>query len=114
MNNQDQAAKVIRTWQQRHKNAMDSDPDWAAQNLAGDLAQAGLLTTDLPEPSYTVTECEEEYPVWEPGSGYSIEKEAPGEVTVSYHGEPAEPLTSQEARELAHALLAAAQYAEEG
>ena len=77
------------------------------------LAKAGLIMTDLPKPSCTVTECEEEYPVWEPGSGYSIEKEAPGEVTVSYHGEPAEPLTPQEARELAHALLAAAQYAEE-
>lgn len=77
------------------------------------LAKAGLIMTDLPEPSYTVTECEEEYPVWEPGSGYSIEKEAPGEVTVSYHGEPAEPLTPQEARELAHALLAAANHTEE-
>jgi len=46
MNNQDQAAKVIRTWQRRHKNVMDSNPDWAAQNLAGDLHQAGLITTD--------------------------------------------------------------------
>jgi len=77
------------------------------------LAKAGLIMPDLPEPSYTVTECEEEYSVWEPGSGYSIEKEAPGEVTVSYYGEPAEPLTPQEARELAHALLAAANHAEE-
>lgn len=76
------------------------------------LAKAGLITPDMPEPSYVVTECDEQYPVWEPGSGYSIEKEAPGEVTVSYHGEPAEPLTPQEARNLALALLAAAQYAE--
>ena len=77
------------------------------------LAKAGLITPDMPEPSYVVTECDEQYPVWEPGSGYSIEKEAPGEVTVSYHGEPAEPLTPQEARQLALALLAAANHAEE-
>lgn len=43
MNNQDKAAEVIRTWQRRHKNVMDSNPDWAAQNLAHDLHQAGLL-----------------------------------------------------------------------
>lgn len=55
MNNQDQAAEVIRTWQQRHKNVMDSNPDWAAQNLAGDLHNAGLITPDLPEPSRGMT-----------------------------------------------------------
>ena len=76
------------------------------------LAKAGLIMPDMPEPSYVVTECDEQYPVWEPGSDYSIEKEAPGEVTVSYHGEPAEPLTPQEARKLAHALLAEANYQE--
>ena len=43
MSKQDQAAKVIRTWQRRHKNVMDSNPDWAAQNLAHDLHNAGLL-----------------------------------------------------------------------
>ncbi|HAT6582874.1 TPA: hypothetical protein JAK83_002456 [Corynebacterium striatum] len=48
MTSQDQAAKVIRTWQRRHKNVMDSNPDWAAQNLAIDLNNAGLLTPDLP------------------------------------------------------------------
>ena len=48
MSNQDQAAQVIRTWQKRHKTVMDSDPDWAAQNLAGDLHQAGLLAPDPP------------------------------------------------------------------
>lgn len=46
MNNQDQVAEVIRTWQKRHKNVMDSDPDWAAQNLAHDLHNAGLLVGD--------------------------------------------------------------------
>ena len=37
------AQEVIRTWQQRHKNVMDDNPDWAAQNLAHDLHNAGLL-----------------------------------------------------------------------
>ena len=31
---------------------MDNNTDWAAQNLAGDLADAGLLAPDLPEPAY--------------------------------------------------------------
>ena len=43
MSKQDQAAEVIRTWQRRHKSMMDDNPDWAAQNLAIDLHQAGLL-----------------------------------------------------------------------
>ena len=51
MNNQDRATEVIRTWQKRHKNIMDKDPDWAAQNLAIDLYNAGVLAPDLPEPS---------------------------------------------------------------
>lgn len=51
MNNQNRAAEVIRTWQKRHKNAMDYNPDWAAHNLALDLYNAGLITPDLPEPS---------------------------------------------------------------
>ena len=55
MNNQDQAAQVIRTWQQRHKNVMDDNPDWAAQNLAIDLHNAGLLAPDLPKPSRGMT-----------------------------------------------------------
>ncbi|WKE50351.1 hypothetical protein J8244_09475 [Corynebacterium tuberculostearicum] len=109
MSNLDQAAEVIRTWQRRHKNAMDSNPDWAAQNLAIDLHKAGLITPDAPQPYF-------EYaggPIWEVNNGYSIEKERPGEITVSYHGEPAEPITPQEARSLAAALLAAANYLEE-
>lgn len=73
------------------------------------LHYAGLITPDAPQPYF-------EYaggPIWEVNNGYSIEKERPGEITVSYHGEPAEPITPQEARQLAAALLAAANYAEE-
>ena len=77
------------------------------------LAKAGLIMPDLPEPSYIVTECGEEYPAWEFSSGHSVEKEAPGEITISYDGEPAEPITPDEARNLAAALLAAAKNQEE-
>lgn len=112
MSKQDQAAQVIRTWQKRHKNVMDDNPDWAAQNLANDLHNAGLLAPDLPEPSYIVTECEEEYPVWECSGRYSIEKEAPGYITIFDEGEPAESLTQEEARKLGLALLATDDYQE--
>lgn len=48
MNNREKATKAIRAWQARHKTEMDSDPAWAAQNLAGDLYNAGLLAQDPP------------------------------------------------------------------
>ena len=48
MNNREKATEVIRTWQKRHKTVMDSDPAWAAQNLAGDLADAGVFAADPP------------------------------------------------------------------
>lgn len=56
MNNQDRAAQVIRTWQQRHKNQLDRNPEWAAQNLAGDLHNAGLLAPDLPDPAQSFSD----------------------------------------------------------
>lgn len=34
-------AAVISTWQRRHPGVMDKDPEWAAINLALDLAHAG-------------------------------------------------------------------------
>ena len=116
MSNQDQAAQVIRTWQQRHQNSMDSTPEWAAQNLAHDLHSAGLLAADLPEPSYVVTECDEQSPAWEPcGPGYVVtlyKEPITGRYLIGVDDSPyaVEP---QEARELAHALLAAANHAEE-
>jgi len=77
------------------------------------LAKAGLISPYLPEPSYVVTECEYEYPVWECSGRYSIEEETPGYITIFDEGEPAESLTLQEARQIGLALLAAAQHAEE-
>lgn len=106
MINQDQAAEVILTWQKRHKNVMDSNPDWAAQNLAHDLHQAGLLATDLPEPSagsdgallwHNET-------VWIEDDEVAVYTDLPKSTSW---------MTPNEARNLAHALLAAANHAEE-
>ena len=127
MNNQVQAAEVIRTWQQRHKNAMDSDPDWAAQNLAGDLKQAGLLAPELPTP----TEIEDGVHCWNKThkrlaydyqTGVEKKIKVPGGVTA-FQDENAgvwldvdygiHSLTPNDARSLGLALLAAANYSEE-
>lgn len=127
MSKQDQAAQVVRTWQQRHKNVMDSNPDWAAQNLAHDLHNAGLLAPDLPTP----TKIEDDECCWNKThsrlaydyqTGTEKKIKVPGGVTV-IQDENAEvwldvdygihSLTPGEARSLGLALLAAAQYAEE-
>lgn len=112
MNNQDKAAEVIRTWQQRHQNELDNNTDWAAQNLAGDLKQAGLLAIDLPEPNDPGIFVPDGKG-WIPGGphGPSVWT-APGSPIMVQRIEPGD-LTPEEARNLAHALLAAAQYAEE-
>ena len=127
MNNQVQAAEVIRTWQRRHKNVMDSNPDWAAQNLAGDLAQAGLLAPELPTP----TEIEDGVHCWDKThkrlaydyqTGTERKVKVPGGVTA-FQDENAEvwldvdygihTLTPDDARSLGLALLAAANHTEE-
>ena len=127
MNNQDQAAEVIRTWQQRHKYAMDYNPDWAAQNLAHDLQNAGLITPNLPTP----TKIEDNECCWNKThthlaydyqTGAEKKIKVPGGVTV-IQDENAEvwldvdygihSLALDEARSLGLALLAAANHAEE-
>ena len=124
MSKQDQAAQVIRTWQQRHKNVMDSNPDWAAQNLAGDLKQAGLLAADLTEPDHDTRD-----PKWRSEYKENYGYEAPdvwcmnpwlsvgvfpgeNEIRVWDDGEPLEPFSIAEARKLAYCFLAAANHAE--
>jgi len=100
MSKQDQAAKAIKFAAAR---------GYTPEQIATLLNELNLLAPDAPQPYF-------EYaggPVWEVNNGYSIEKERPGEITVSYHGEPAEPITPKEARQLAAALLAAADYSEE-
>lgn len=127
MNNQYKAAEVIRTWQKRHPIVMESNPDWAAQNLAGDLHNAGLIAPDLPTP----TKIEDDECCWDKThthlaydyqTGAEKKIKVPGGVTV-IQDENAEvwldvdygihSLALGEARSLGLALLAAAQYAEE-
>lgn len=106
MTNQDQAALVI------DKNLPIAEPTERHAHaciIADALKEAGLLVPDAPQPYFE----QGNGPIWEPGSGYSIENEARGGITISYHSEPAEPITPQEARSLAAALLAAANYVEE-
>lgn len=110
MSNQDQAAQVIRTWQKRHKNAMDDNPDWAAQNLAGDLQRAGLLAPDLPEPDRTPDGHFGGYLVWEDEKVWTVDDEVAVYTDIP---ESFGWMTPKEARTLAHALLAAADYSEE-
>ncbi|MDK8669005.1 hypothetical protein QP902_10010 [Corynebacterium marquesiae] len=95
MSKQDRAAKAIKFGAAR---------GYTPEQIATLLNELNLLAPDAPQPYF-------EYaggPVWEVNNGYSIEKERPGEITVSYHGEPAEPITPKEARQ-----LAAADYSEE-
>ena len=112
MNNQDQAAQLILTWQQRHQNSMDSTPEWAAQNLAHDLHQAGLITPDLPEPNDPGIFVPDGKG-WIPGgtNGPSVWT-APDSPIMVQRIEPGD-LTPDEARGVAYALLAAANYSEQ-
>ena len=111
MTSQDQAAQVIRTWQRRHKNVMDKNPNWAAQNLAGDLKQAGLITPDLPESNDQDISTPDEK-LWLPcgPTGPSAWARPGGRVRVR-RIEPGD-LTPAEARFFALAVLAAANYSE--
>ena len=110
MNNREKAAEVITTWQQRHKTEMDNNPDWAAQNLAGDLADAGRLAPDLPEANEA--NFVPDGKGWLPGGphGPSVWT-APDSTVMVQRLEPGD-LTPEEARGIAHALLAAADYSE--
>lgn len=93
MSNREKAADVIRTWQQRHRTEMDNNPDWAAQNLASDLAAARLLTPDIPEPNF-LTEYETE---WDTLNGYVHEGD--GLITIS-HNESTEDDTPEQRERL--------------
>lgn len=111
MSKQDQAVEIIRTWQKRHKTMMDRDPDWAAQNLAIYLREAGLIAPELPDESWPqVWEVEGFLVAAIEDGGETIElAENEGDGRVGYGWFMDRHL----ARNLAHALLAAAQYAEE-
>ena len=109
MSNREKAAEVIRTWQSRHKTEMDTNPDWAAQNLAGDLAAAGLLAPDLPEPRMDI----DGWQVWGHKHGNHVSLQH-GMVTVVMPDDISRDLTIKEARDLAAWLNAAADHAQQG
>ena len=112
MSKQDKTAELIRVWQQRHKNQMDSTPDWAAQNLANDLHDAGLITPDLPEPNDPGIFVPDGKG-WIPGGPHGLSVwTAPDCPIMVQRIEPGE-LTPEDARSLGLALLAAANYSEE-
>ena len=106
MNNQNRAAEVIRTWQKRHKNAMDYNPDWAAHNLAIDLHNAGLITPDLPEPSVVMDENGKKQLCWHtPDCDIELE---PGEMITTREAQAGH--TIENGYLIGLALLAAAQH----
>lgn len=113
MSKQDQAAKVIRTWQQRHKYAMDYNPDWAAQNLANDLHDAGLIAPDPPQLFFEHRHGPNwEIPINDQGGGVATVRTLAGDVFIERHGRGF--ITSPaEAKQLAAAILAAAKHTEE-
>lgn len=113
MNNQDQAAQVIRTWQKRHPNLMDNNADWAAQNLAGDLQEAGLLAPDTPQPFFEHGNGPNwEIPINDQGGGVATVRTLIGDVFIERHGQGF-VTNPAEAKQLAAAILAAADYSEE-
>lgn len=118
MNNQDKAAEVIRTWQKRHKNTMDNTPEWAAQNLANDLQEAGLIAPDTPQPFFE----RGNGPNWEipindeEGGGVATVRALGRDVFIERpgHGHGHGFITNPaEAKQLAAAIIAAANYSEE-
>lgn len=112
MGNLERVAEVIRTWQKRHEGIMDRNPEWAAQNLAIDLLMGNVLAPELPEPN--------DPGIFVPdGKGWSPEGPydplvwtAPTSRIIVQRIEPGD-LTPDEARDVAYALLAAANYSEE-
>ncbi|MCG7440694.1 hypothetical protein [Corynebacterium sp. ACRPQ] len=113
MNNQYKAAEVIRTWQKRHPIVMESNPDWAAQNLAGDLQEAGLLAPDTPQPFFEHGNGPNwEIPINDEDGGLIIVRALGGEVFIERKGR-AFSISPAEARKLTAAILAAANHREE-
>ena len=104
MNNRDRAAEVIR--------AHGTDPCREPECIAQDLADAGLIAPDLPKPD------EADFVPggkgWLPGGphGPSIWT-APDSTVMVQRLEPGD-LTPEEARGIADALYAAANYSQEG
>lgn len=111
MRNAEKAARVIDQWTQEgyELNSAVGNPYAIVERLAG----AGLLAPDLPEPN--------DHRVFVPrGQKWALGGEfgpsvwtAPNLQVMVQHIEPGK-LTPNEARQVAYALLAAANYSEEG
>lgn len=125
MNNREKAAEIIRTWQARHKTEMDNNPDWAAQNLAGDLAAAGRLAPDLPRlrSNYDSIEVPVRSTIinmHDDPERYDDDSILVGtwfgevEFSLGKFDEVSVYMSTDQARQFAHALLAAANYTQEG
>ncbi|MDK8475503.1 hypothetical protein [Corynebacterium sp. MSK310] len=113
MSNQHQVARLIHEWQQRHKNRFDLDPEWYAQSIAIELDNEGLLAPDLPQLFFEDGHCPQwEIPINDQGGGVATVRCLIGEVFIERHGHGF--ITSPaEAKQLAAALLAAANHQEE-
>lgn len=121
MSNLEKAAKLLipnRTWCKTHHKGEAGDPcgfcEYDAQTGAQLLADAGLLAPDLPEPSRSMTPNGK---VWYL-SGPIGDIRRMGEDIVAFgldcRSQPFRlVLTEAEAETIAHALLAAANYAED-
>ena len=110
MSNRDRAAEVIRTWQARHRTEMDNNTTWAAQNLAGDLAAAGLIAQDAPEPLTAANG----NPVWRADNTLIVARYPDGEIAMLLNPKQEARYTPQAARDQAALLLAAANHSQEG
>ncbi|MDK8505573.1 hypothetical protein [Corynebacterium accolens] len=116
--------KAIRVWQSRHKNALEDSTDWAAKNLAGDLHEAGLLAPDLPtlRHDYDSIEAPVRYSLINIGDDserydddIALVGVWAGYVEFSFGGydEASAYMSTEQAHQLALALLAAANHAQE-
>ena len=105
MSKQDQAAKVIKFGAAR---------GYTPEQTATLLNELNLLAPDLPEPSYVVTECEEEYPVWEATTRFRVEADPnSNDIYIRNDYGPTEPLSLAKVRTMRRALHAAETYMEE-
>ena len=102
MSNREKAAEVIR--------AHGTDPCREPQCIAQDLADAGLITPDLPEPLIAANG----NPVWRANDTLMVTQFPDGEIRMMLSWEKEACYTPQTAREQAALLLAAANYSEEG
>ena len=116
MSNKERAAELLTPNSehcQRVHNGEGGNPcmfcEYNAETAADMLADAGLLAPDLPEPRIDIGEWQE----WGHQHGNRVTLHA-GMVTVEIPDDISRDLTPDEAREIAHALLAAANEAKRG